>query len=139
MNRYRFEDLKVGLTASFDASVTEEMLDAFANISGDTNPLHVDGDYAASRGFDGRVAYGLLTSSFYSTLAGVHLPGEFCLLNSIDVRFRRPVYAGDGLTVRGEVVFLHEATRVAKVKARISNQRGETVSTATIQFQVRER
>ena len=60
-------------------TVTPEMMDAFRAITGDVSPIHIDADYARGRGFPGRVVYGMLGASFFSTLAGVYLPGEHCL------------------------------------------------------------
>ncbi len=139
MRSVAFEDIAMGDKWSFDVEVTEASLDLFREISGDNNPLHCDADYARERGFKGRVAYGMLTASFYSQLVGVWLPGELCLLNEVDAQFRRPVYPGDLLTVSGEVALVRAELRLVRVRARIVNQCGEVVSTAKIQLTVRER
>ena len=76
MNEYRWDDLTVGLKHSFDATFTSEMVDDFARISGDVNPLHVDPDYAIAAGFPGPVIFGMMTSSLYSRLVGVYIPGK---------------------------------------------------------------
>ena len=68
MNEYKFSDIKVGLTESFDTKIDISMMDKFLDISNDTNPLHIDENYAKKQGFANRVVYGLLTSSFYSNL-----------------------------------------------------------------------
>lgn len=138
MNRYRLEDLHVGMREQFEADVTPEMMEAFLSVSGDRNPLHCNRDYAQDRGFADRVCYGMLTASLLSTLVGVYLPGELCLLNSMDVRFRKPVYPGDRLTVCGEIASIHEALRVAEVKAKILRGDSDKVLTAKIQVSVRE-
>ncbi len=132
MNDYRVSDLQAGVKASFDAVVTTTMLDQFAQLSGDTNPLHADAEFAQARGYPGRVAFGMLTASFYSTLAGVHLPGRHALLQGVDASFVAPVFAGDRLTVTGEVAVVHEALRQIEVRAHIINQHGKKVSRAKI-------
>lgn len=137
MNDYMIGDLEVGMMESFSRTVDLAMLDAFRELSGDTNPLHCDTGYALECGYADRVAYGMLTASFYSTLVGVYLPGRRCLLNSIDIQFKKPVFPGDVLTVVGEVVMVHEGLGVLKVKAKMVNQSGDKVSTATIQVSVR--
>jgi Acyl dehydratase len=114
------------------------MVEAFCGLSGDTNMLHCDRSYAMERGYQDRVVYGMLVASLYSTLVGVYLPGELCLLNKVDVSFRKPVYPGDELTVSGEVVSVHQVLRVATIKAKIVNQDSVKVSNATIQVSVRE-
>jgi 3-hydroxybutyryl-CoA dehydratase len=76
MNEYRWEELHVGLRHEFDVTLTDEMLGTFRALSGDTNPLHGDREFAVRAGFPGAVAFGLLTSAFYSQLVGVYLPGK---------------------------------------------------------------
>jgi len=132
VNAYRWRDLAVGLRHEFEATITEEMMARFLRDTGDCNPLHVDAAYARQAGFKGRVAYGLLTSSLYSTLAGVHLPGKHCLLQGIDVSFLSPVYVGDTLKVSGEIAYLNDACRQAEIRAQIVNAAGVKVSRAKI-------
>lgn len=105
MNKYTISDLAVGLKESFEVTIDESIMDKFLDISNDTNPLHIDSQYAVSKGFRAKVVYGLLTSSYYSTLVGVHIPGKYCILQGIDIQFSRPVYIGDTLRVSGEVVY----------------------------------
>ena len=138
MNDYSWDELRPGLSASFSVVVTGEMLDSFQAISGDTNPLHCDLEYAKRSGFDGVVAHGLLSASFYSALVGVHLPGKSCLLHGIDVQFSKAVYPGDALNVSGEITYLNNACRQAEIRARIQNEAGATVSKARIRVGVRE-
>ncbi len=132
MNEYRFSDIKIGLEESFSIVVDSSKLDKFLDISNDINPLHVDADYAKEKGFEGRVVYGLLTSSFYSTLVGVYLPGKYCILQGIDIQFSKPVYIDDTLTVSGKVSYINEAYKQIEIKATIVNQHGQKVSKATI-------
>ncbi len=70
MNNYRFQDLKIGLTESFDTVITEKMLDNFKDLTGDINPLHCDEDFAKGKGYLSRVCYGMLTASLLSRLGG---------------------------------------------------------------------
>lgn len=127
MNEYRYEDIHIGMTESFSVTVTEQMMDSFRDITGDINPLHGDEAYAHEQGFDARVVYGMLTSSFLSTLAGVYLPGKFSLIRSVECKFPAPVLAGDELTVAGEVTDMNDDYRFITVKVAIRNQRGEKV------------
>ena len=75
MNHYTMADMTPGLTEEFTVTVTAEMMDAFCTLTGDVSPIHMDEDYAKGRGYPGRVVYGMLGASFFSTLAGVYLPG----------------------------------------------------------------
>lgn len=122
MNNYKFEDLKIGKAESFTVTVTEEMMDNFLSLSGDENPLHQDSHFALEQGYKDKVVYGLLSTSFLSKLVGVLLPGKYCLLQAIDLKYPKPVYVGDILTVYGVVDELHESVKRATIKVTIMNQ-----------------
>ena len=133
MNEYRFCDLEVGKEQEFRVKVTEEKMHHFLSMSGDNNPLHQQDDYARRHGFKDRVVYGFLTTSFYSTLVGVYLPGKYALLQEVKkISFGKPVYIDDELTVHGAISFMNEAYKVIEIKAMIKNQNFEIVSKAKI-------
>lgn len=132
MNEYRWDDLAVGLKHSFDAAFTSEMVANFACLSGDINPLHVDPDYAVAAGFPSPVIFGMMSSSLYSRLVGVYIPGRYALLQGMDINFHHPTFAGDTLTCTGEIVFLGGALRQMEIKASIRNQHGKLISKALI-------
>ena len=134
MNEYRLSDISIGLEQSFDVVLDAKMLQSFLEISGDNNPLHTEEEYAKVRGFKDKVVYGLLTSSFYSTLVGVYLPGKFAILHGIDIQFLGPVFVGDQLHVYGVIKYINEAYRQIEVKAHITNQDNKKVSKATIKI-----
>jgi len=132
MNEYKFSDIQVGLEESFEVRIDVSKMDKFLDISNDTNPLHINSSYAKEKGFLNRVVYGLLTSSFYSTLVGVHLPGKYCILQGIDIQFSKPVYIDDALKISGKVSYINEAYKQIEIKAIITNQENKKVSKATI-------
>lgn len=132
MNHYRLADLTPGVTESFTVTITEEMMAQFYAITGDNSPIHMDADYAAGRGYPGRVVYGMLGASFLSTLAGVYLPGEHCLLHGVDLKFAKPIFIGDTLTVTGVVDEVNDTFREITIKASIVNQDGKKVTRAAI-------
>lgn len=132
MNQYTLADMTPGLTESFTVTVTEEMMAAFEAITGDCSPIHVDADYAKGRGYPGRVVYGMLGASFFSTLVGVYLPGEHCLLHGVECKFAKPIFIGDTLTVTGTVTNVSEAMAEAEIKAVITNQDGKRVTRGVI-------
>jgi 3-hydroxybutyryl-CoA dehydratase len=136
MNEYKFSDIQVGFTEAFDIKINASMMDKFLDISNDTNPLHIDKDYAKEKGFPDRVVYGLLTSSFYSTLVGVYLPGKYCILQGLDIQFSKPVYIHDELKISGKVSYINEAYKQIEIKATIVNQENKKVSKATIKVGV---
>lgn len=132
MNHYTLAEMQPGLTQSFTVTISHEMMDAFLNLTGDCSPIHVDEEYAKGRGYPGRVVYGMLGASFFSTLAGVYLPGEHCLLHGVECKFARPVFVGDTLTVSGTVTHVSEAVGEAEIKAVITNQDGKKVTRGII-------
>ena len=138
MNAYRLADLSTGISYSFRVSVTAQMMDQFAALSGDANPLHTERDFALSCGYRDRVVYGMLTASFYSTLVGMYLPGRYALLQEVDASFIAPVFPGDELTVFGEVTAIHQMLRQIEIRAKITNQLGEKVSRAKIRSGINE-
>lgn len=140
MREYTISDIEVGMKESFSRKITKEMEDCFRTISGDENPLHRDDAYAReiSNGkYDGHVAFGMLTASLYSTMAGMYLPGKYSLIHSFDeLSFLKPVFAGDDLTIEGEVVDKDEELKLIRIKVTIKNQNNKTVSRAKMKVLV---
>lgn len=132
MNRYNFDDLSIGMAASFKRKIDRKTIDCFAHVSGDFNPLHIDVDYARRSGFKDQVVHGMLCSSLFSSLVGMYLPGENCLLTNISVDFLKPVFVDDELTVDGSITQLSLAFKSAKIDATITNQDGEVCVRAII-------
>ncbi len=92
---YYFEDLSVGMEASYKKMITDKDILAFAELSGDVNPVHLSDDFAASTIFKRRIAHGFLTGSLFSTVLGTKLPGPGCIYLSQNMKFKAPVYIGD--------------------------------------------
>jgi acyl dehydratase len=136
MNEYTYEQIETGMEESFQVTVTEEMMRQFLAITGDANPLHTDPDYALSQNYDNKVVYGMLTASFYSTLAGMYLPGRYSLIHSVESKFLRPVYVGDTLTVSGVVKEKEDAYHMLILTLLIRNQKNEKISKGTMQVMV---
>ncbi len=127
MNHYTYEELPEGHEESFCVDVTDDKMECFYRITQDENPLHRDAAFAKRMGYDTRVAYGMLTASLLSTLAGVYLPGERSLIHMVETEFPRPVYVGDRLTVTGRVQEKNDRFRTMILKVVIRNQNGEKV------------
>lgn len=136
MNKYCFDEIQVGLTESFEVTITEEQLAAFGQMTGDHNPLHSSEEFAKEKGFPGKVAYGMLTASFLSTLAGVYLPGENSLIHSVEVKFTKPVLVGDVLRITGEVKEKNDHFPVFSMNVTILNQNSEKVLRGTMKVGV---
>lgn len=132
MNSYTLSDLAPGMAESFTVTVTAQMMEQFYAITGDNSPIHMNEEYAAGRGYPGRVVYGMLGASFFSTLAGVYLPGEHCLLHSVESKFVKPVLIGDTLTITGTVDEVNDTFGEITIKAVITNQAGKKVTRGLI-------
>lgn len=104
------EDLTVGDSAERTITVTEAAIEAFAAVSGDYNPVHLDQAYAETTVFRGRIAHGMLTGAYISALLAGELPGPGAIYLTQSLEFLRPVRIGDALTVRVEVVAIDENT-----------------------------
>ena len=110
---YRFEDLSVGMSAAFARTVTDADIAAFAGVSGDTNPVHLNGEFAAQSMFGGRIAHGMLSAAYISTVFGTKLPGPGCIYLSQTLKFKAPVKIGDTVVARVTVRELHPEKRRA--------------------------
>ncbi|RDU73604.1 dehydratase [Helicobacter anseris] len=124
MKSYKFQDLSIGQKESFEVTLEQRHMDLFLQVSEDTNPLHTNLEYAKGCGFENLVAYGLLTTSFYSKLIGVYLPGKYSLLHGVDVSFLKPVFVGDKLLVEGKIDYINEAYRQIEIQANIFKESG---------------
>ncbi len=112
----RFEDLAIGEAAEIARTVTEADIAAFAAVSGDFNPMHVDEDYAKASPFKGRIAHGMLSGAFISTVLGMKLPGPGCIYVAQSLNFKRPVRIGDTVVARCEVTGLVPAKQLATIR-----------------------
>ena len=114
---YYLEDLTIGMESSYQKTITETDIDAFAALTGDTNPVHLDSEYAAITPFKARIAHGMLSAGLISTVLGTQLPGPGCIYLEQQIKFKAPVFIGD--------------TLVATVTVEDINQRRGRVSLKT--------
>ena len=103
LHGYYLEDLSVGMTDIFAKTVSEADIVLFAGISGDTNPVHINQLFAEGTPFKERIAHGMLSASFVSTVVGTRLPGPGCIYVRQELRFKAPVKAGDTVVARATV------------------------------------
>jgi 3-hydroxybutyryl-CoA dehydratase len=121
-----FEDLAVGQKASFGKTITEADIVLFAAVTGDTNPMHLDAEYAAKSFFGERIAHGMLAAGLLTKVMGTQLPGPGTIYISQSLRFRRPVKIGDTVTATVEITSLNpEKQRVTL--STVCAVRGEAV------------
>ena len=95
---YYIDDLKPGMSESFTKTVTERDIELFGEVSGDVNPVHFDEEWAKTTIFKGRIAHGVLSSSYISTVLGMKMPGPGTIFMSLTTRFKAPVRIGDTVT-----------------------------------------
>jgi 3-hydroxybutyryl-CoA dehydratase len=95
---YYIEDLKPGMSESFTRTVSERDVTLFGEVSGDVNPVHFDEAFALETPFKGRIAHGVLTASYISTVLGMKMPGPGTIFMSLMTRFKAPVRIGDTVT-----------------------------------------
>lgn len=103
LHGYYLEDLEVGMSAVYSKTITDADILLFSGVSGDTNPLHLDHDFAAGTAFKSRIAHGMLSASLLSTVFGTKLPGPGCIYLSQNLRFKAPVRSGDTVLARATV------------------------------------
>jgi 3-hydroxybutyryl-CoA dehydratase len=111
---YLFEDLEIGMEASFAKSVSDADIAAFAEVTGDKNPVHLDRDYAARTIFKKPIAHGMLTAGYISAVFGMELPGPGAIYVSQTLNFRAPVRTGDRVVAKVRVMELYPAKRRAR-------------------------
>ena len=126
LHGYYFEDLSPGMTAVYAKTVTEADVVLFAGISGDVNPVHLNKEFADRTMFRGRIAHGMLTASFISTVIGTKLPGPGCIYVSQNLKFKAPVRVGDTVNARVTV------TSVDEVRGRIAVETTCTVGNVVV-------
>ncbi len=122
-----FSELKVGDTAEISKTVSEADVYNFAGICGDFNPLHVNHEYAAKTPFKRRIAHGMLAVSLLSGVLGTALPGKNTIYLEQNLKFHIPVFIGDTITARVEVLELLVEKNIAIMKTEAVNQDGKIV------------
>lgn len=123
----KYEDIKIGDTASTSKTVSEHDIYQFAGITGDFNPLHVNEEYAKKSIFKERVAHGMLSAGFISNVLAMQLPGRDTIYLSQNLNFKGPVRIGDTVTAKVEVVEKKDKNRIIRLKTIVTNQRDEVV------------
>lgn len=118
---------EAGQAARWTRTITEADIRAFAGITGDANPLHVDEAFAARSRFGGRIAHGILTAGVISAVLGMRLPGPGGVYLSQTLRFVRPVRPGDTITAEAVVTGWRPEKRILILRTTCVNQAGHTV------------
>lgn len=127
----RYNDIAIGDQAIVTKTITEEVIDAFATLTGDVNPMHVDETFASTTMFQKRIAHGMLIASFISTVLGTKLPGKNTIYLSQHVAFKAPVAIGDTIRVVAEVIKKRDDKKIITLQTNIYNQQNQMVVEGT--------
>lgn len=120
-------EIQIGDAAEFSKTVSETDIYLYAGITGDFNPAHINAAYAEKTFFKTRIAHGMLTAGFISTILGTSLPGPGTIYLKQELRFLAPVRIGDTITARAEVTARMEDKNKITLKTTCTNQDGTLV------------
>ncbi len=123
------DKLKVGQLYKSSATISEEVIEHFAQATGDHNPIHLNEDYAKGTIFKKRVAHGMLQAGILSGVLGTRFPGLGTIYLSQTLKFLKPVFIGDEITFRLRVLELFKEKSRVRLETVCINQRGEIVLT----------
>jgi len=113
---YYFEDLEVGMSGTYAKTITETDIIMFAGMSGDNNPVHLNHEFASLTMFEGRIAHGMLSAGFISTVLGTKMPGPGCIYLSQNLKFKAPVRANDTVTAKVTILKLVPEKRFVEME-----------------------
>ncbi|MDX2437568.1 MAG: MaoC family dehydratase [Acidobacteriota bacterium] len=119
--------LKPGDTASRTLAISDDMIRAFAEVTGDTNPVHLDDGYAAGTQFGRRIAHGMIAAGMISATLANDLPGPGTLYLGQTLKFKQPVYPGDTITATVEVLTVRPDKPIVTLDTVCTNQDGDVV------------
>jgi 3-hydroxybutyryl-CoA dehydratase len=131
-----FSELKIGQTATIQKTFSEADVTMFAGVSLDINPVHVSEGYAKDSLFGKRIVHGMLTASLISAVLGIQLPGPGTIYLGQELKFMAPVYLGDDITAKVEIIELRPEKKIVRLNTTCVNQDGKTVvsGVATVKF-----
>ena len=116
--------LEIGNTFEVSKEITDELIRQFAEVSGDTNPIHLDEEFAAATRFGKRIGHGMLTASFISALLGSTLSVNKLVYLGQSLKFKAPAFIGDTVTAKGTVKHIRDDKPIVTVETICSNQDG---------------
>lgn len=126
-----YDELEVGMSASFSKTISETDVYLFAGISGDFNPMHVNEEFARTTPFGRRIAHGALPQCLIAPVLGMKLPGLGTVAVEMSVRFKAPTYFGDTITARATVAEKLPEKRWVRMDCQWTNQDGRVVATGS--------
>lgn len=124
--------MKVG----FNRTISRRDVSAFARLTGDFNPLHLDDRFSRKTQFKGTIVHGMLASSLFSALIGMYCPGMHSLILSQEIYYMKPIRPGESVRIEGRVAGRADSIKVITVKASILRGRGEDLIDAVIKVKM---
>ena len=131
MKNYTYDELAVGQSGGLQKTVTAKDVLLFAAVSGDTNPAHLDPDYAEQTMFKGVIVHGMFSAGLISAVLGTRFPGPGTIYLGQDLQFKRPVHMGDTLDVQLTVASKRDDKKIVTFDCLVTNQDGQKVVTGT--------
>lgn len=122
-----YDQISIGDQAELSLTAQAETVEAYANLVGDTNPVHLDEEFAAKSLFRRRIAHGMLAAGLASAVLGTRLPGPGAIYLSQELEFKRPVYLGETITAKVQVVEKYDKHKKVKLRTWVDNEAGQTV------------
>jgi 3-hydroxybutyryl-CoA dehydratase len=139
LHTYHYAEITIGMQQSCDYVITPEVYEHFLKAFQDYSPVHVDETVAQARGFQGKVMHGSVLNGFISHFVGMHFPGRFSLLLSVDLRFLHPSYLGDTIRLEAVVSQKMDARNIVVLDATLANTtRNQLAARARIQVMIQE-
>lgn len=135
LSNFTIDELEIGQTANYKKTLTEREIILFAAASGDTNPVHMDEEYASGTPFGGRIAHGIWTASLISAAIANVMPGPGSIYLGQSLKFSRPVKIGDTITIELEVTEKNEKRKRVSIQCSGSNQEGKQVISGIAEVQ----
>jgi acyl dehydratase len=120
-------ELKIGDKFSTTKQITDAVVRAFAELSGDYNPIHLDDDFAKNTRFGRRIAHGMISGALISAVLGYELKDRKIVYLSQTLKFTAPVFIDDTVTATATVINIRQDKPVVTVETVCTNQSGETV------------
>ena len=127
----KYSELKLGMKSSITKTITETDVILYSGVSLDTNPAHLNEEYAKTTMFKKRIAHGMLTAGLISAVLGTRLPGEGSIYMGQELKFKAPVYMGDTITAEVEIIELIDEKNQIILKTVCTNQDGKVVIDGT--------
>jgi acyl dehydratase len=122
-----FVEWQVGDIASFEEVISEKLVDDFAKLSGDANPLHTDADYSKETEFKKPIGHGMIAGMFFSKLIGMYLPGKYSLYLKQSLQFKQPIFAGTQVKIVGKILNKTESFSVLNIETKVVDKNNDNV------------